>query len=110
MLNCNYEVYTNTDSLISVLLAAIPHCYFLVLVVSLLYHPVHGVYGRSVCYHRSRVSHVAALLAARAVNHSMKPSVSQQQPAFGAQCPPPPNSTVSSVCQLFEGCANIMRP
>jgi hypothetical protein len=34
-----------------------------------------GGYGQSVRYYSSRVGHVAALLAARAVNHSMKPSV-----------------------------------
>lgn len=34
-----------------------------------------GDYGQSVCYCSSRAGHVAALLVARAVNHSMKPSV-----------------------------------
>lgn len=34
-----------------------------------------GGYGQSVCYYSSRAGRVAALLAAQAVNHSMKPSV-----------------------------------
>lgn len=95
MPNCNYEDETNSNSLIFVLLATLAFYYFLVLVVSVLYHPVHVTYGQSVCYQSSRVGHVAALLAAQTVNHSMKSSVSQQQPAFRA------HSTVRSVCQLF---------
>lgn len=53
--------------------------YFLVFATPLSYHPVHGVCmdKASVCYHSSRVGHVAALLAVRAVNHPMKPSVSR---------------------------------
>jgi hypothetical protein len=47
-----------------------------VIVALLSDHPAaYGGYGQSVCYCSSRVGHLAALLAARAVNHSMKLSV-----------------------------------